>query len=220
MSRDIPSRSPADDGHPTDADGDSVPGRAAVDDLRTRLAAVERACSDGADVGPADLADATEAAAELKHASGRLDELEDRVAELESATQALRGYVGSIRAVNERVERRADRALAASRAGPSRERSVAERPDMGGTAIERWAVERPAAGSPEESGPAEEPPANEGEHQPDDSGEGEVLVAGDGSEGGDVSAAGGCPAQEGSDSEDAPGDDDAAPLVERLRDAL
>jgi hypothetical protein len=38
--------------------------------------------------------------------------LEDRVAELEAAVQALRGYAGSVRAVNDRVEERADAAVA------------------------------------------------------------------------------------------------------------
>lgn len=38
--------------------------------------------------------------------------LTDRVAELEAAVQAIRGYTGSVRAVNDRVEERADAALA------------------------------------------------------------------------------------------------------------
>ncbi|GAA0194031.1 DUF7310 family coiled-coil domain-containing protein [Halobaculum roseum] len=210
MSRDIPSGSPPDDEHPTDADGDSVPGRAAVDDLRTRLAAVERACSGDPDAGPADLADAAEATAELQNASERIDELEDRVAELESATQALRGYVGSIRAVNERVERRADRALAAARAGSPRERSTSE---------------RPAGGLPGGKTTTEGPRANAGEHHPDDAGGGDVFVAGDGGvasgiDGDGVSGADRSPVHEGSDRGCAPCDDDAAPLVERLRDVL
>ncbi|QZP37610.1 DUF7310 family coiled-coil domain-containing protein [Halobaculum magnesiiphilum] len=220
MSRDIPSGSPPDDEHPTDADGGSVPGRAAVDDLRTRLAAVERACSGDADVGPADLGDAAEATAELQNASERIDELEDRVAELESATKALRGYVGSIRAVNERVERRADRALAASRAGPSRERQATDR-----SAAKRPAAERLPGESPNGSRPVEGAPANDGEHQPDDTGGGDVFVPDDwrdasGTDGDGVSGADGNSTYEGSDREDAPGDDDAAPLVERLREAL
>jgi hypothetical protein len=46
--------------------------------------------------------------------SGAVDvvALEDRVAELEAAVQALRGYAGSVRAVNDRVEERADAAVA------------------------------------------------------------------------------------------------------------
>ncbi|WP_119817276.1 DUF7310 family coiled-coil domain-containing protein [Halalkaliarchaeum desulfuricum] len=38
--------------------------------------------------------------------------LESRVAELEAATEALRGYAGSVRSVDREVERRADLALA------------------------------------------------------------------------------------------------------------
>ena len=63
--------------------------------LERRLEAVERALSDDEPLEQID----------------RLDDLEERVVELEAAVQALRGYVGSIRAVNQDVERRADRAF-------------------------------------------------------------------------------------------------------------
>ena len=63
--------------------------------LERRLEAVERALSDEEPLERID----------------RLDDLEERVVELEAAVQALRGYVGSVRAVNEDVERRADRAF-------------------------------------------------------------------------------------------------------------
>lgn len=84
-----------------------------VDDLRfhERLRAVERALT-GDDLPVADLTDDSTATAERDALDGRLSEIEDRVEELEAATQALRGYVGSIRAVNREVERRADLALA------------------------------------------------------------------------------------------------------------
>ena len=70
------------------------------DSLERRLDAVERALVDDEPLERAD----------------RLDDLETRVAELEAAVQALRGYVGSVRAVNEDVERRADRAFRKARA--------------------------------------------------------------------------------------------------------
>ncbi len=71
-----------------------------------RLEALERAVSEEEPLERAD----------------RLDDVENRVAELEAAVQALRGYVGSVRAVNEEVELRADRAL---RKAEAVERTVA-----------------------------------------------------------------------------------------------
>ncbi|MXR41556.1 hypothetical protein GRX01_09425 [Halobaculum sp. WSA2] len=140
MSRDIADRLPIEDGEGTNTDDGSAATTATADNLRSRIAAVERACTGDTDADLTDLADAAEATAELRRASTRLDDLESRVAELESATQALRGYVGSIRAVNERVERRADRALAATRetegrdgptrADPDRESSPPDLPDQ------------------------------------------------------------------------------------------
>lgn len=79
-----------------------------------RLRAVERAIT-GTDGPVADLGDEAAAAAERDALSEQLDELESRVTELEAATQAIRGYVGSVRSVNEAVERRADLALAEAR---------------------------------------------------------------------------------------------------------
>jgi len=81
------------------------------DRLEERLRAVERALT-GTDDAVADLGDEASASAERKELSTRLDDLEERVEELEAATQAVRGYVGSIRSVNQAVERRADLALA------------------------------------------------------------------------------------------------------------
>ena len=74
--------------------------------LTRRLEALERAVSEEEPLERAD----------------RLDELESRVAELEAAVQALRGYAGSVRAVNEEIELRADRAL---RKAEAVERTVA-----------------------------------------------------------------------------------------------
>lgn len=76
------------------------PDAPASESLERRLDAVERALADDEPLERAD----------------RLDDLEARVAELEAAVQALRGYVGAVRAVNEDVERRADRAYRKARA--------------------------------------------------------------------------------------------------------
>ncbi len=78
--------------------------------LEQRLTAVERALTDG-ERPLSDLPDAEETAARLDALAADIEELTDRVAELEAASQALRGYVGNVRAVNEDVEQRADLAL-------------------------------------------------------------------------------------------------------------
>ena len=79
--------------------------------LAERLTAVERAVTDGA-AAPADIGDAADAEARIAATESELADLAERVSELEAATQALRGYVGGVRAVNRDVERRADLALA------------------------------------------------------------------------------------------------------------
>ena len=91
----------------TEATGASGPN----DRIEGRLRAVERAVT-GSDARPADAAAGAEATAERERLESRLDDLEERVAELEAATQAVRGYAGAVRAVNREVERRADLALA------------------------------------------------------------------------------------------------------------
>lgn len=80
-------------------------------EFKERLRAVERAITDSEASIP-DIADGATAAAEREAIESRLDDLESRVEELEAATQAIRGYIGSVRAVNREVERRADLALA------------------------------------------------------------------------------------------------------------
>lgn len=77
-----------------------------------RLAAVERAVTEG-DQDLAALAETANVTDRLEDAESDLETLSDRVAELEAATQALRGYVGNVRSVNRDVERRADAALSA-----------------------------------------------------------------------------------------------------------
>lgn len=97
------------DPNDTDHDRESV---------ERRLAAVERALATDE---PLEYAD-------------RLDDLEGRVVELEAAVQALRGYVGSVRAVNDDIEQRADLAL--------RKATALER-HVGGDAVD----ENPPSGS-------------------------------------------------------------------------
>jgi uncharacterized coiled-coil protein SlyX len=96
------------------------------DALDDRLRAVERAL-DGSDDRTASVTttpdeSSTPHRTASRHArdDDRLDELESRlhavettVADLEAAVQALRGYAGEVRSVDERVEERADAALAA-----------------------------------------------------------------------------------------------------------
>ncbi|WP_324663116.1 DUF7310 family coiled-coil domain-containing protein [Haloarcula sediminis] len=84
-----------------------------VETLEERVSTVERAVTDGDHKFPAvdDLAELTERVAALED---RVAELDERADELDAATQALRGYVGNVRSVNERVEGRADAALAAT----------------------------------------------------------------------------------------------------------
>jgi len=194
MSRDSSDRLPFENGGRTDTDDGSAGTTATIDDLRSRIAAVERACTGDTAADLTDLADAAEATAELRRASTRLDDLESRVAELESATQALRGYVGSIRAVNERVERRADRALAATRETGGRGGPTRADPDRGGpTRVDPPDLEPSTADR--------EVPT--GSDSPRSSSEGCEIA----------------PATEPTDRTDDPTDDDL-PLVERLRDAL
>ncbi len=67
------------------------------DDLERRLDAVERAIT-GDDRAVADLADAAELSDRVETVAERTDDLERRLAELEAAVRALRGYVGHERA--------------------------------------------------------------------------------------------------------------------------
>ncbi|MFC7136668.1 DUF7310 family coiled-coil domain-containing protein [Halobaculum litoreum] len=72
--------------------------------------------------------------------------MEDTVADLEAATQALRGYVGSIRSVNDRVEATADRALAVA----SEQSPASGSPDSAASAAD---AEQPAGRAAAESDP-------------------------------------------------------------------
>jgi hypothetical protein len=75
--------------------------------LEERLAAVERALSD---------ADPEATPPDVDGLPARVAAIEEDVAELEAAVQAVRGYVGGVRAVNEDVEQRADAAMATAQA--------------------------------------------------------------------------------------------------------
>lgn len=90
------------------AGSDAQPATA---DLSARLTAVERALTDS-ETAIVDLEDAAELTARLDRVDETVEDLESRVAELEAATQALRGFLGGVRAVNRDVERRANTALA------------------------------------------------------------------------------------------------------------
>jgi uncharacterized coiled-coil protein SlyX len=80
------------------------------DRLEERVAALERTITDGhADDG---LPEAARMDARLDELEATVDDVEDRVAELDAAVQALRGFAGGVRAVDEAVERRADAAVA------------------------------------------------------------------------------------------------------------
>jgi chromosome segregation ATPase len=80
------------------------------DPLAARLAAVERAVTDGEAL---DLSEAAAVQRQLDDVADDLETLTDRVDALEATVQSLHGYVGEIEHVNERVERRADAARAA-----------------------------------------------------------------------------------------------------------
>lgn len=84
-----------------------------IETLDERLRAVERALTDG-DRDFDELADSAELTARADELDRRVATLESRVDDLDAAVQAVRGYVGNVRAVNREVEQRADAALAAT----------------------------------------------------------------------------------------------------------
>lgn len=81
-------------------------------ELESRLETLERAVTDGEN-DLSELASEADALERLNEVEATCEQFERQLAELEAATQAVRGYVGSIRAVNSEVEQRADAALAA-----------------------------------------------------------------------------------------------------------
>ena len=81
------------------------------DDVEERLDAVERALTD-TDVDLPSLAADAELVERVESLADRLDAAEERIEELDAAVQAVRGYVGNVRSVNEDVEQRANAAVA------------------------------------------------------------------------------------------------------------
>jgi hypothetical protein len=78
--------------------------------LEERVATLERTITDGhADEG---LPDTARVDARLDDLETSVEDIEDRIAELDAAVQALRGFAGGVRAVDETIERRADAAVA------------------------------------------------------------------------------------------------------------
>lgn len=84
-------------------------------DLDARIAAVERALTDG-DTDLTDLRDASALTDDVSELAARVDDIESRLDDLEAGLQAVRGYTGNVRAVNREVERRASAALAKAEA--------------------------------------------------------------------------------------------------------
>jgi phage shock protein A len=82
------------------------------DRLERRLRTVERTLT-GEDHDLEAVRDRGELVDRVETLEERLADAEERVDELEAANQALRGYVGNVRSVNEDVEQRAEAALAA-----------------------------------------------------------------------------------------------------------
>jgi hypothetical protein len=80
------------------------------DTVDERLDAIERALTDGE--APDGLPDAAHVDARLDDIEAAAADLDDRLAELEAAVDALRGFAGGIKAVDEAVERRANAAVA------------------------------------------------------------------------------------------------------------
>jgi chromosome segregation ATPase len=81
-----------------------------ISDVAARVDAIERAVVDGD--GDLDTAELATLAADVESLAERIECIEQRLGELDSAVQAVRGYAGNVRSVNREVERRADAALA------------------------------------------------------------------------------------------------------------
>ena len=96
------------------------------DALEERIEALERTVSDGEFAH--EPGDHAELETRLSAVESQLDDIDTRIDDLEAATQALRGYVGNIRAVNDDVEQRANTALAKAEALEKAEQSTVDGP--------------------------------------------------------------------------------------------
>jgi hypothetical protein len=115
--------------------------------LHERVAALERAVTDGhADDG---LPDAGRMAARVDDIEAAVEELDDRMAELDAAVQALRGFAGGVRAVDEEIERRANAAISrVDRLEAELESVAAELPAEGASVAESEMDRHEAAPEP------------------------------------------------------------------------
>ncbi|GGM68395.1 hypothetical protein J2752_002081 [Halarchaeum rubridurum] len=128
MSTDL--RAETADSHTHDGDRGDAPSAPERTDVDARLRAVERAfdaahstdpdhptdgtAHDTPERDPTPTADSRAAADADRALAARLSTVERRLDDLDAAVQSLQGYVGSVDAVNESVERRANAALAAA----------------------------------------------------------------------------------------------------------
>jgi len=125
------------------------------DRLEERVAALERTITDGhADAG---LPDAGRMDARLDELEATVDDVDDRVAELDAAVQALRGFAGGVRAVDEAVERRADAAVARVDRLEAELAEVREAVTERGTDVANEPADRNGAGATNESTDRDEP---------------------------------------------------------------
>jgi uncharacterized coiled-coil protein SlyX len=131
-----------------------------MDELEARIEALERAVTEG-DHDLSELAAEGETRDRLATVETELGDLTERVAELEAATQALRGYVGNVRAVNRDIEQRADIALAKAESLESAfaaDHGATDGADTDRTSVSGTTDTRTWAGSSndEQHGPADE----------------------------------------------------------------
>ncbi|ELZ91819.1 hypothetical protein C440_15944 [Haloferax mucosum ATCC BAA-1512] len=94
-----------------DTDGNAPAATDRTAELVSRLDAVERTLT-GTDTDLSNLEDLAAVEARVADLESTVETLTDRIDEVDAATQAIRGYLGGVRTVNEDVERRANAALA------------------------------------------------------------------------------------------------------------